>query len=447
VAFSLFNKKGSEPQRPHGPAGHGRPAESKRQRPAEPPLQPATPPAPKSDPRAEALDMPVGEGDRKSSRLVVEHGFQGSGKGRGAARESAAREPAAESPARAAKRGPDSVMMMEIQESPFEVAPMLEEAAILYANRQEPAAQQALEEAIALTDIPQAASRQAWMMLFDLLENQGRRADFEAAALAFAVRFETSPPAFNDRSEVKAAQKAANVPQVVVGPRLDASAARQMEQLRSLAAKHRQLGVELKVETFDESGCMALRGALEKLRKSGHELALNGSEALADMLLASTQVGDAEVPQAYWLLLLDLYQAMGRQAEFEDTALNYCVTYEVSPPSWIEAPRKAPSTPVPEPTPEATDAFYLKGEIEGNHAVFKEVGDFAAAQDPVVIDVYSLKRMDFIAAGTLLNLVAALKTAGKQVDIRAPSPLIATLLVTMGFTAYARLVRRKAPGS
>jgi 20S proteasome alpha/beta subunit len=70
--------------------------------------------------------------------------------------------------------------------------------------------------------------------------------------------------------------------------------------------------------------------------------------------------------------------------------------------------------------------------------------DFAAAREPVVVDVYNVKRMDFIAAGSLLNLVAALKTAGQQVEIRSPSPLLATLFVTMGFTAYARLARRKA---
>lgn len=446
MAFSLFNKKGNEPQRPHGPAGHGsRSAEAKRARPAEAPAA-APPEAAQADPRAEALDMPVGDGERKSSRLVVEHGFQGSGKGgRGPARAPSVREPAAAPPA--GKRGPDSVMMMEIQESPFEAAPMLEEAAILYANRQEAAAQQALEEAVALTDVPVAALRQAWMMLFDLLENQGRRADFESAALAFAVRFETSPPAFNDRSEVKTAQKAAAAPQVAIGPRLDGGAARQFEQLRVMATKSRHLGIELKVESFDEAGCRALRDALASLRKSGHELALNGADALAGLLAAATRVGDAEVPQAYWLLLLDLYQALDRQPEFEDTALNYCVTYEVSPPSWIDAPKKPATTAEPAPSPEATDAYYLKGEVEGNHAVFKEIGDFAAARDPVVVDVFSVKRMDFIAAGTLLNLVSALKTAGKQVDIRAPSPLIATLLVTMGFTAYARLVRRKTPGS
>lgn len=422
MAFSLFNKKGNEPTRPNGPGGR----DAKR--------------APAREPQEAAA---ADDGERKGAKLVVEHGFQGSpARGRAGGRNA----PRAEAAAEPAKRGPDSVMMMEIQESPFEAAPMLEEAAILYANRQEAAAQQALEEAVALVDVPPAAMRQAWMMLFDLLENQGRRADFETAALAFAVRFETSPPAFNDRSEVKAAARAASTPQVGVGPRLDASSGRQFDHLRVVAAKNRQIGLDLgKIEAVDDAGCEFLRGALTGLRKSSHDVALAGADHLAAMLAGLTVVGRSDIPQAYWLLLLDLYQAQGMQAEFEDAALNYCITYEVSPPSWVDAP-KAPASSAPAPAaPEAGDAFYMKGEIEGNSTVFKELGDFAAGQDPVVIDVFSIKRMDFIAAGTLLNLVAALKTAGKHVEIRAPSPLLATLLVTMGFTAYARLVRRKTP--
>jgi anti-anti-sigma regulatory factor len=51
--------------------------------------------------------------------------------------------------------------------------------------------------------------------------------------------------------------------------------------------------------------------------------------------------------------------------------------------------------------------------------------------------------MDFIAAGSLLNLSSALKSADKSVELRSPSPLLATLFVTMGFTAYVKMARRK----
>ena len=339
-------------------------------------------------------------------------------------------------------------MMMEVQESPFEAAPALEEAAILYANRQDAAAQGALEEAAGAEDLPAQAARQAWLMLFDLFENQGRRAEFEAAALQFAVRFETSPPAFNDRSTLKSVTAQAAGPQVVFSGRLDAGAAKQFDYLRLVAAKNQVLRIDFdKVESISADSCVQMRASLAALAKSGHEITYAGGAHLLGILTAQVEIGRSDIPESFWLLLLDLYQAHDMQAEFEEAALSYCITYEVSPPSWVETPKQPAAVAVvsaAEAQPAADDAFYLKGEIEGNgEAQLKGVGDFAAERDSVIIDVFHVKRMDFIAAGALLNLVAALKTAGKQVEVRSPSPLLATLFVTMGFTAYAKLARRK----
>ena len=385
------------------------------------------------------------DGQRKSGKPAIEHGFNGGAKMKPAG--AAGAPPSAAAPAK--KRGTNSVMMMEVQESPFEAAPALEEAAILYANRQDAAAQSALEEAAETEGIPPQAARQAWLMLFDLFENQGRRAEFEAAALEFAVRFETSPPTFNDRSAVKSvATQSGSAPVVPFIGKLDAGAAKQFEHLRMVAARNPVLRLDFsKIDAVAADGSVQMRAGLAALVKSGHATSYVGGEHLIGLLTRQVEVGRSDLPETFWHLLLDLYQAHDMQAEFEETALGYCITYEVSPPSWVEPPKKAlmPSTsqaPITEQLPD--DAFYLKGEIEGNaEAALKGVGDFAAERDTVVIDVFNVKRMDFIAAGTLLNLVSALKAAGKQVEIRSPSPLLANLFVTMGFTAYCKLVRRK----
>lgn len=388
---------------------------------------------------------PDNAGQHKAAKPAIEHGFAGSAKTKPAVAANA--PPAATAPAR--KRGTNSVMMMEVQESPFEAAPALEEAAILYANRQDAAAQGALEEAAETDGIPPQAARQAWLMLFDLFENQGRRTEFEAAALEFAVRFETSPPTFNDRSLVKSvATQAGSAPVVPFSGKLDIGAAKQFENLRVVAAKNPALRLDFsKIDAITADGSVQMRAGLAALLKSGHEISYIGGEHLIALLTRQVEVGRSDLPETFWHLLLDLHQAHNMQTEFEETALGYCITYEVSPPSWVEPPKKAPlpstnQAPITEQLPD--DAFYLKGEIEGSaEPALKGVGDFAAERDTVVIDVFSVKRMDFIAAGTLLNLVSALKAAGKQVDIRSPSPLLANLFVTMGFTAYCKLVRRK----
>lgn len=441
MAFSIFNKKGSDPAKP----GAARPGGAQRPRDAR--SSPATGAATtdKID-RIEAEMRSVdftesGRTDGKSGGLIVEHGFSG-----GTRQPAVASEPAAKP--FGGRSGPVSVMTMEVQESPFESAPALEEAAILYANRQDAVAQSVLEEAIATPDLPPQAARQAWLMLFDLFENHGKRAEFETLALDFAVRFETSPPAFSDRSvEKDASARVGAVPQVNLSGNLDASASRQFDNIRNVAGKNRALRLDFsKVESLDGDGAVQVRAALGALRASGHEVALSSGEHLIGLLRGRIETTRKTDPEAYWLLLLDLFQALDMHDEFETTALDYCITYEVSPPSWVNPPRKAkapaPAGPATEPMPE--DACYIKGEIEGNAAaVIKDIGDFAASRQDVVVDVYHVKRMDFIAAGSLLNLASALAAAGKKVEVRGPSPLLAALLATMGFSAYAKMVRRK----
>jgi anti-anti-sigma regulatory factor len=454
VAFSIFNKKGNEPPAPSGRsrAAARAPASPDSARPGaagQPPADAAKVSAATID-RVEAemasLDVPEelarAAGRQAGLKPVIEHGFQSGGGSR------AAQKTPAAAPGRAPGRSgePNSVMMMEIQESPFESAPALEEAAILYANRQDAAAQSALEEAVQAEEIPSQAARQAWLMLFDLFENQGRRAEFEAAAIKFAIRFETSPPAFNDRSEVKNTAPASS-PQVALAGKLDATAAKQFASLRTLAAKHRTMRIDLaKVERIAPEGSDELRTCLAALRKSGHSVALAGAEHAIALLQGQIETGRSDIPETYWLLLLDLYQELGMHDPFEEAALNYCITYEVSPPSWVEAPKGAAKPEAaPAPPVESDDgAFFLRGEIEGGaEAALKGIGELAAEKSHVVLDVYHLKRMDFIAAGSLLNLAAALKSAGKSVELRSPSPLLATLFVTMGFTAYVKMARRK----
>ncbi len=461
MAFSLFNKKGNEPPKPasvaRGPARPKSPTSATTPE-AGPPWPDGLEAHSRGD-TASKIDRIEAEingaelqyvpsdslGQRKLAKPAIEHGFAGSAKTKPAM----AANPLPATPAPARKRGTNSVMMMEVQESPFEAAPALEEAAILYANRQDAAAQGALEEAAETEGIPPQAARQAWLMLFDLFENQGRRAEFEAAALEFAVRFETSPPAFNDRSLVKSVTtQAGNAPVVAFSGKLDAGAAKQFENLRVVAARSPALRLDFsKIDTIAVDGSVQMRAGLAALVKSGREISYIGGEHLIALLTRQIEVGRSDLPETFWHLLLDLYQAHNMQVEFEETALGYCITYEVSPPSWVDPPKKTPlpsnsQAPITEQLPD--DAFYIKGEIEGSaEPALKEVGDFAAERETVVIDVFHVKRMDFIAAGTLLNLVSALKATGKQVEIRSPSPLLANLFVTMGFTAYCKLVRRK----
>jgi anti-anti-sigma regulatory factor len=443
---------------------------------AAPAAAPSAPPPPAS-PGAE-LDFadlaplaPPPAADKPAAKPAIEHGFnpgaRPAAKAAPAAPAAAKAAPATAKPAPAPagkpapaappknaappQQGVASVMMMEVQQSPFEEAPVLEEAAILYANHQDDAALAALEEAVKDKSLSLASARQAWLLLFDLYENLGKREAFETASLQYTVRFDISPPAFNDRSKVKdPALMTGGGQYFAFTGHIDNNAGKQFEQLKRAAAKDSVLRIEFnKIDTVAGEGADMLLAFLKDFKKSGKDLVFSNADHLIKLLNGAIETGRKEDPESLWMLLLEMYQLQYMQNAFEETALNYCITYEVSPPSWVE-PKKAPTTNTPPPAPVALqvpqDAFYLKGEIEGpNDELFKGASAYAADKSHVVIDVFDVKRMDFIAGGNFLNLVSSLQSQGKRIEIRNPSPLINALLVTMGFTPLAMITKRNKP--
>ena len=344
--------------------------------------------------------------------------------------------------------GVASVMMMEVEQSPFEAAPVLEEAAILYANGQDLTALAALTDALQNTKMPDAAARQGWFLLFDLYENLGRRDEFETSAIDFAVRFETSPPAYNDRSSVKDPALATGSAQYfALTGTLDAATEKQFTQLAKTALRDKTVRIEFgKIDAVAAEGCALLLAQLKEFKKSSHDLVFSSAEHLIKLVNGAIETGRRSDPEVFWMLLLELYQFQQMQAAFEETALNYCITYEVSPPSWVELPKSASNTaPVngPATMDVPQDAFYLKGELAGaSDLLFNDIAAHAGGKSRVVIDLFGVKRIDFIAAGAFLNVAQTLRGMSKEIEIRSSSPLVAALLVSMGFLNHVRLTQR-----
>lgn len=66
-------------------------------------------------------------------------------------------------------------------------------------------------------------------------------------------------------------------------------------------------------------------------------LHFKGAEALQTTLLIATPVGDNTVDTVWWRLRLEVLRVLGMQEAFDDAAMDYCVTYEISPPAWATA--------------------------------------------------------------------------------------------------------------
>lgn len=405
VAFSLFGKKAPPPK-----------TAARKQAPAEPaPKRPAATPAAgpaKTPQRLEVPEKPVHEEDLGSLDFTMT----------------------------GALNGISATPIAEADDSP-RVAPVIEEAAMLHANGQSEAACAALEEA--LPGELGADTEKGWGMLFDLYQLLGRQEAYEALALDYAARFEKSPPAWvpPENDGVDPALVTGGRAYVSLTGTLNAQAGEQLKQLMKMAQTNPVVRLELgKLRDADDGGCTLVCRALNALKRNRKEFVLGGAEELAAILARKIVVGRRE-NEGVWLLLLELYQQLFMHEVFEETAVNYAVTFEVSPPSW-EAPkarRAAPAAEAPK------NALVLAGEIvaAGPDAFAALAGGCAETND-VVVDVRRLQRMDFVSAGQLLNTLASLQGAGKRIRLRGANHLVAALFDLMGIGQVAAIELRKA---
>ncbi|MFT3847997.1 MAG: STAS domain-containing protein [Propionivibrio sp.] len=318
----------------------------------------------------------------------------------------------------------------------------VEEAAVLFANGQDEAVRVVLENAVGIHRT--ARGERLWMMLFDLYRLLGQKAPFEALEIDFARAFEKSPPAWRDASVAhgKSKPSGAAMGSLVFRGELTGDNAAAFEAVRQALEKNPKLRLDLSnVTRVDTGGCGLLLECLQRARKTRREIELLGRESALSLIEACVEVGVPE-NQECWLLLIELMQLQGRHDAFEETAIDYAVTFEVSPPSW-EAQRVAVPEPAPQksaPTP-LVNAYPLTGEVKSSR--FSDLAAYAEMHNPVVIACGALRRMDFISAGALLNVLSSIKRTGRQIVFHHPNHLVAELFGVVGLTAVAAIVFEK----
>ncbi|MFX8262614.1 hypothetical protein ABTL46_22415, partial [Acinetobacter baumannii] len=62
-----------------------------------------------------------------------------------------------------------------------------------------------------------------------------------------------------------------------------------------------------------------------------------GGDRFLSQLKELTPVGEHDTDPALWMLRLEALRLVNRPDQFDEAAIDYCVTYEVSPPSWERA--------------------------------------------------------------------------------------------------------------
>ncbi len=336
--------------------------------------------------------------------------------------------------------------------------PAFEEAAVLYSNGQTDAAESVLQQAI-LEPLAGNFARQSWSMLFDLYHLTGNRSAFDSLAIDFSSRFETSPPTWDDTvagpGGVASSDAPAPAASITLPAVLDARASRQLDQLKRVSQRSRTITLDLSpVRSVDPAGAGLLHRSIRDFARTQGEMTVAGADALLAVVSRTTENGRRDDSDACWLLQLELLRVLGRESVFEDLSIDYCVTYEVSPPPWEPMPasiRPAGSrssvndAPVVAPNyAVGAEAFVLTGSIEGRaQATLAALRSYAADRAEINVDCRGLRRLDFVAAGELLNEIVALRSGGKYLVFKDLNQLVAALLAVMGIPDVAEVRLRR----
>jgi len=329
---------------------------------------------------------------------------------------------------------------------PNDIAPVIEETATLFANGEVEQALAELSNAVREGELGSSAL-QAWLMLFDLYQHLGMKVEFEALALEFVMEFERSPPAWIETGErPDPALDTGGIAYFALGGKLTDASAPELEKLRNAAATQPALRVDCgKLEGVDGPGSRLFRETLLSLRDAGKEVLLTGEARLIQFLEEACQPGRVETDGALWALLLDVYRILDFKDKFEEAAVNYAVTFEVSPPSWESQPgAEARGSAVLQPVEVADQALILSGELSGaGETLAKQLQDWAVANKMLIIDMSQATRVDLVTAGLMLNVLSKLQEAGTTIQIRGANELIRALFGVTGLSRVARIIPRK----
>ncbi len=401
---------------------------------------------------------------------------------------------AAAAPKEVTSRTPDSTLrasgfthsnLMAVDVSEIAHDAELEEAAIQFANGDNAGAEAGLLEMLDPAGI-RVGQSETWMALFDLYRASGEQDKFELAALQFVQRFDRSAPQWFSLPEmVKLLAVPSNL-QRLQGPAADwiCPSVVGLQTVATLKAAIARSPMPWRLDwsrlkSIDPLAVEPLTVLFKGWAQQPVQLRFIGETQIQSVLQEATPSGQRETAQEWWQLRMEVQRVTHRPDEFELTALDFCVTYEVSPPSWetgrcdyksIDAEglgtsshtiigdvfRDSISSVLSAIDGESlldgrgsqfegsVSTVELSGQIEGDVvAALEQLETKLMGADIMIISCAKLIRVDFSAAGALLNWVSARQTENRAVQFADVSRLIAAFFNVIGITEHARVVTRR----
>lgn len=363
--------------------------------------------------------------------------------------------------------------------------PDLEEAAIRFANGDDAGAEAGLLAALQAESAP-SVSAEGWAAaLFDLYRATAQQASFDRIAIDYARRFGRSAPAWFSTPDLLGRKVTAPlldpVTPVVQSSQavwecpveLDIRGVHDLQARLSTTAEPWRLDWRC-FTAITPDAAQALAGLFAAWCTQPVQLHFSGSDALEKTLRSFTLSGDKRVDSFWWRLRLDALRILRLQDEFELAALDYCVTYEVSPPPWVDpqcvyvfeglnsaeplesALRFIHGAAVDDPVDmshaptELMDldllpaaVVELSGEVLGDAAdALNKLQAGLKGEDRLVVSCARLIRVDFSAAGSILNWVAVRESEGCHVQFHDVPCLVAVFFNVIGINEHARVALR-----
>ncbi|MDR7332952.1 hypothetical protein [Roseateles asaccharophilus] len=356
---------------------------------------------------------------------------------------------------------------MEVQEVVHD--PELDEAVIAFANADYDTSERALTELVR-----PGGSRnlhgETWLVLFDHYRATGAQGKFEVLAVEYAQQFGLSAPQWFSMPKLVAetTRQSNRSPMAKAGQvSWTAPATLTADEVSVLQKRSETLPMPWvfdwgSVDDIEIEAAIQLRQLMRHWANQQVDQRWAGGDRFLNQLKELAPVGERDTDPALWMLRLEALRLANRPDQFDEAAIDYCVTYEVSPPSWERAKCRvrigseggSTNSPVHSTMQgEAQSSFLdtsvadvnvaqldLMGQLSGDisetlRGLAAEVGEASL----ISICCTRLIRLDFMAAGDLLNWVLQRRTENRSVVFTDAHRLVALFFGAMGINEHAKV--------
>jgi len=354
--------------------------------------------------------------------------------------------------------------------------PDLDEAVIAFANADFEQCEQALATMTGQGGA-RASHAETWLVLFDLYRAIGQQHKFESLALDYAQQFGWSAPQWFSMPRLVAEAASEDRPQRGAAGGLDGHVGWvcpefvDADAVAKLSSQSLQMPLPWvfdwsALKAIEPEACARLSEVFRSWIRQKLDMRWLGGEKLFSVLQEAAPTGVKDADPAYWQLRLDALRMANRPDQFDECAIDYCVTYEVSPPSWepaqcevrISGSQTSTQSPPLSVVSEVSTSFLesrmpdespgqvqvasveLSGQLVGDIGeTLKKLEGRLGAATIVNVSCSKLIRVDFIAAGDLLNWVLSRRGENRIVNFVESHRLVALFFGAMGINEHARV--------